>query len=106
MMYTQMPSLPPMPVGEQLPLERISPRPSLRPAEEAAPLEALAESIRGRTQIVITQRVTSAMHSDCIYVMDKGSLVDSGTHEELLGRCGVYQEIYASQTGGVPNEER
>lgn len=73
---------------------------------EANLRHALAESIRGRTQIVITQRVTSAMHSDCIYVMDKGSLVDSGTHEELLGRCGVYQEIYASQTGGVPNEER
>lgn len=73
---------------------------------EANLRHALAESIRGRTQIVITQRVTSAMHSDCIYVMDKGSLVDSGTHEELLGRCSVYQEIYASQTGGVPNEER
>ena len=58
MMYTQMPSLPPMPVGEQLPLERISPRPSLRPAEEAAPLEALAESIRryGLMRPVIVRR--------------------------------------------------
>ena len=57
-MYTQMPSLPPMPVGEQLPLERISPRPSLRPAEEAAPLEALAESIRryGLMRPVIVRR--------------------------------------------------
>lgn len=58
MMYTQMPSLPPMPVGEQLPLERISPRPSLRTAEEAAPLEALAESIRryGLMRPVIVRR--------------------------------------------------
>ncbi len=61
---------------------------------------ALSKTIAGRTQIIITQRVTSAMHCDCIYVMDKGQLVDSGTHEQLLQRCGVYQEIYASQTGG------
>ena len=73
---------------------------------EANLRRALAESIRGKTQIVITQRVTSAMHSDCIYVMDKGCLVDSGTHEQLLARCGVYQEIYASQTGGVTNETK
>ena len=65
---------------------------------------ALAKRIAGKTQIVITQRVTSAMHCDRIYVMDGGALVDSGTHEELLGRCRVYQEIYASQTGGDPHE--
>lgn len=62
---------------------------------------ALAKRLAGKTQIVITQRVTSAMHADCILVMDKGGLVDSGTHEALLSRCGVYQEIYASQTGGA-----
>ena len=61
---------------------------------------ALGERIAGKTQIVITQRVTSAMHSDCIFVMDKGVLVDAGTHGELLERCEVYREIYASQTGG------
>lgn len=66
---------------------------------------ALAKKIAGKTQIIITQRVTSAMHCDQIYVMDRGALVDSGTHEELLGRCGVYQEIYASQTGGGHYEE-
>ena len=61
---------------------------------------ALNEKIRGRTQIVVTQRVTSAMSADCIFVMDKGALIDHGTHTELLGRCRIYQEIYASQTGG------
>ena len=40
------------------------------------------------------------MSSDCIFVMDKGRLIDAGTHEELLSRCRIYQEIYASQTGG------
>ena len=61
----------------------------------------LSEKAAGRTQIVITQRVTSAMGSDVIFVMDKGRIVDSGTHSELLGRCQIYQEIYASQTGGA-----
>lgn len=68
---------------------------------EARLRSALAEKIEGKTQIVITQRVTSAMHCDCIFVMDKGALVDAGTHSELLERCGVYREIYASQTGGA-----
>lgn len=61
---------------------------------------ALNETIRGCTQLVVTQRVTSAMRSDRIFVMDEGCLVDAGTHEELLTRCRIYREIYASQTGG------
>ena len=61
---------------------------------------ALAGKIAGKTQLIITQRVTSAMHCDCIHVLDQGRLVDSGSHEDLLRRCAVYQEIYASQTGG------
>ncbi len=60
----------------------------------------LNEKIEGKTQIVITQRVTSAMRSDQIFVMDRGRLVDHGTHSELLSRCTIYREIYASQTGG------
>ena len=61
---------------------------------------ALNEKIQGRTQIVVTQRITSAMSADCIFVMDRGRLADAGTHDELLARCKIYQEIYASQTGG------
>ena len=61
---------------------------------------ALNEKIKDKTQIVVTQRITSAMSSDRIFVMDKGVLVDQGTHTELLDRCKIYGEIYASQTGG------
>ena len=67
---------------------------------EANLRRALAEKAAGRTQIVVTQRVTSAMSSDQIFVMDGGRLVDAGTHTELLERCEVYREIYLSQTGG------
>ena len=67
---------------------------------EAKLRAALAQTIAGKTQLVITQRVTSAMHCDRILVMDRGILVDTGTHKELLQRCEVYREIYASQTGG------
>lgn len=67
---------------------------------EARLRAALAEKVRGKTQIVITQRITSAMHADCVFVMDNGMLVDAGTHAQLLQRCDVYREIYISQTGG------
>jgi len=61
----------------------------------------LSKKAAGKTQIIITQRVTSAMNSDLILVMDNGKLVDSGKHSELLERCRIYREIYASQTGGA-----
>ena len=67
---------------------------------EAKLRRALAEKAAGRTQIVVTQRVTSAMNSDRIFVMDGGRLVGAGTHAELLEHCEVYREIYLSQTGG------
>ena len=67
---------------------------------EARLRRSLSERTQGRTRIVITQRVSSAMNCDCIFVMDKGRLVDAGTHTELLERCRIYQEIYVSQTGG------
>lgn len=61
---------------------------------------ALAKRTAGRTQIVITQRITSAMHCDRIFVMDRGALVGTGTHQELMENCRIYREIYDSQTGG------
>ena len=60
----------------------------------------LSAKAKGRTQIVVTQRITSAINSDVIFVMNDGKLVDFGKHAELLERCDIYREIYASQTGG------
>ena len=67
---------------------------------EARVRKALNEKLAGKTRIVITQRVVSAMHSDRIFVMADGALVGAGSHEELLESCGIYKEIYLSQTGG------
>lgn len=60
----------------------------------------LRMELANKTQIVVTQRVTTAKNSDCIFVMEQGRVVDWGRHEELLPRCQVYREIYISQTGG------
>lgn len=67
---------------------------------EANLRRALGQKLNGKTQIVITQRVTSAMHCDRVYVMDRGRLVGAGKHDALLKDCPVYREIYISQTGG------
>ena len=67
---------------------------------EAKVRKALNEKLAGRTRIVITQRVVSAMHSDRIFVLAAGALAGAGTHEELLKSCPIYREIYLSQTGG------
>ena len=68
---------------------------------EARLRAALNERLVGRTRIVITQRVVSAMHSDRIFVLSDGALVGAGTHAELLERCPIYREIFLSQTGGA-----
>ena len=67
---------------------------------EAKVRKALNERLAGRTRIVITQRVVSAMHSDRIFVLADGALVGAGTHAQLLESCPIYREIYLSQTGG------
>ena len=49
------------------------------------------------TTFIVSQRAASVRYADIILVLDDGCLVDSGTHEQLLERCSVYQEIYYSQ---------
>ncbi len=49
------------------------------------------------TVFIVSQRASSIQHADQIIVLDDGEIVGSGTHDELLKDCSVYQEIYASQ---------
>lgn len=52
---------------------------------------------RKLTSIIISQRATSIRDCDRIYVLDKGRLIASGKHEELLSSCPIYQQIYQTQ---------
>lgn len=56
---------------------------------------ALQRLMRGRTTLLITHRLSQIRWADKILVLDKGELIDQGTHEELLARCGMYQRIFA-----------
>lgn len=55
--------------------------------------------IAGATVIIVAQRVSTIMDADEILVLDEGRIVGAGTHKELMGSCGVYREIAASQLG-------
>ena len=52
-----------------------------------------------RTSFVIAHRLSTIRDADTILVMDKGHIVEQGTHEELLARHGFYAELYESQFG-------
>lgn len=69
-------------------------------ATEAKIREALQNNLADTTNIIIAQRITSVMHADQILIMEDGKLNDCGTHEELLQRNEIYQEIYYSQQEG------
>ena len=59
--------------------------------------ESLKENLKDTTTIIISQRISSIISADKILVLDDGKSVGLGTHEELLGNCPTYREIYESQ---------
>ena len=66
-------------------------------ATDAALRKAIAALPGSMTVFIVSQRAASLQHADRIIVLDDGHMVGCGTHQELLARCPVYQEIYASQ---------
>jgi ATP-binding cassette subfamily B protein len=58
---------------------------------------ALVNLMKGRTTFVIAHRVSTVHRADMILVMDEGSIIEQGTHAELLARGGLYGEIYQLQ---------
>lgn len=66
-------------------------------ATDAALRRSLRELEYNPTVFIVSQRTSSIQHADKIIVLDDGEAVGIGTHEELLGTCGVYKEIYSSQ---------
>ena len=69
-------------------------------ATDAKIRQAFREAIPGTTKLIIAQRIASVQDADKILVLDNGTVVDFGTHEELLSRCAIYQEVYYSQQKG------
>ena len=59
--------------------------------------KALNEKVADATVIIVAQRISTILHADQIIVLDNGSIVGKGTHEELLATCETYQEIAKSQ---------
>jgi ABC-type multidrug transport system, ATPase and permease components len=59
--------------------------------------KALADKTKDAAVIIVAQRISTILHADQIIVLDDGKIVGIGTHRELMGSCGTYQEIAASQ---------
>ncbi|MGA9871753.1 MAG: ABC transporter ATP-binding protein [Rhodococcus sp. (in: high G+C Gram-positive bacteria)] len=73
---------------------------SLDSTSEAAVQAALAEALEGKTSVVIAHRLSTIRAADTILVVEGGSIVERGTHEELLAAGGRYEELHRTQFAG------
>jgi ATP-binding cassette subfamily B multidrug efflux pump len=67
---------------------------------EAAIQQQLAALMQGKTVIAIAHRLSTIAELDRLIVLDKGRIVDTGSHEELIARGGLYARLWARQSGG------
>lgn len=65
--------------------------------------ESLKKMRQGRTTIAIAHRLSTIQDADCIYVLDKGKIIESGNHEKLLSQKGTYYRMYQLQAGMMEN---
>ena len=73
------------------------PTSNLDAASEELVFEALGRLMKGKTSIVIAHRLATVKKADVIFALDQGSIVEHGTHEELLKRNGLYAELHEIQ---------
>jgi ATP-binding cassette subfamily B protein len=67
--------------------------------------EALARLMEGKTSVVIAHRLATVMRAELIFVVEDGSIVESGTHDELLARGGLYSRLYEIQFKGQESSD-
>lgn len=72
---------------------------ALDPGTEAAIQSTLTSLAKDRTVIEVTHRLASVTHADRIFVLDRGRLVESGQHQELLSQHGLYAQLWQKQNG-------
>lgn len=68
---------------------------------EAAIQKSMQQIAKNRTLLVIAHRLSTIVNADIIHVLDKGKIVESGTHEELLNINGIYHKLWSIQTGNT-----
>jgi ABC-type multidrug transport system fused ATPase/permease subunit len=69
---------------------------------EALIQKAVGEILKGRTALVIAHRLSTVQNADVICVVDNGQIIEKGTHAELLGRGGMYKQLYERQFIDAP----
>ena len=59
--------------------------------------KGLNELLKGRTSFIIAHRLSTIKNSSCIMYVDKGTILEKGTHDELMAQKGEYYKLYMSQ---------
>lgn len=80
------------------------PTSSLDPKSEYEIYKKFDELAIGKITINISHRLAYTKNVDMIYVLEKGTIVEKGTHEELLNKKGLYYEMYNTQTRSILND--
>jgi ATP-binding cassette subfamily B protein len=68
---------------------------------EAAIQRSLSKLNHSRTCLIVAHRLSTVRHADCIHVLDKGQIIESGTHEDLLKQNTAYAALWKLQTGEI-----
>lgn len=81
------------------------PSAALDPRSEAELFESLRSLYRGRTVLIISHRFSSVRSADRIYVLQRGLIAETGSHDELMARGGLYAELFSLQAAAYRDAE-